>query len=353
MHTDFDVVPESDDIVKSALEREVPVVSGRQMLEWLDGRNKSTFDSLAFVDKVLSFSISVGAGAHNLHAMLPVQSGIGTLVSITRDGVPIDYPSETIKGVEYALFPAMVGTYRAIYLELSLPDSIPPTVSVTTPADGAIVSGTVTLGADAADNIWVAGVQFMLDGVPLGAEDTVSPYSLTWDTSTATNGLHELTALARDHAGNSTTVSSVKVIVNNPIDTTPPAVLVVTPADGALDVAVNASVSITFSEVLDAATVGASTIELRGGTGDVVAALTVVSYDSAAQTATLSPVSHLANSTTYTVLIRGGDTDPRVKDLAGNALARDYSWSFSTAGVDNNAGTAIWLPLIANLEDAR
>ena len=63
-----------------------------------------------------------------------------------------------------------------------------PTVSITAPANGATVSGTaVTVSASAADNVGVAGVQFMLDGANLGAEDTTSPYRIAWNTTTATN----------------------------------------------------------------------------------------------------------------------------------------------------------------------
>jgi Big-like domain-containing protein len=83
-----------------------------------------------------------------------------------------------------------------------VPDTTLPTVSLTAPADGAIVSGAaVTVSASAADNVAVAGVQFTLDGVNLGAEDTTSPYSVAWNTTTATNAIHSLTAVARDAAG--------------------------------------------------------------------------------------------------------------------------------------------------------
>ncbi|TMI03992.1 MAG: DUF1929 domain-containing protein, partial [Betaproteobacteria bacterium] len=78
------------------------------------------------------------------------------------------------------------------------PDPTPPTVSMTAPVNGDIVAGTaVTLSATAADNVGVAGVQFKLDGATnLGAEDTVFPYSVAWNSTTATNGLHTLTAVA-------------------------------------------------------------------------------------------------------------------------------------------------------------
>lgn len=89
------------------------------------------------------------------------------------------------------------------------------TVVLSAPAAGATVAGTVTVTADAADNIGVTGVQFKLDGANLGAEDTASPYSISWDTQTATDGAHTLTAVVRDAAGNTTTSVPVAVTVSN------------------------------------------------------------------------------------------------------------------------------------------
>ena len=87
----------------------------------------------------------------------------------------------------------------------------PPTVSLTAPASSASVSGTVTLTATASDNVKVAEVQFFVDNstTPLGAADTSSPYTASWNTTTATNGPHTLTAKARDAAGNITTSTPV------------------------------------------------------------------------------------------------------------------------------------------------
>jgi hypothetical protein len=101
-----------------------------------------------------------------------------------------------------------------------LADTTAPTVSLTAPAAGT-VSGTVTLTANASDNTGVAGVQFKLDGVNLAAEDTVAPYTVTWDSTTAANGAHTLTAVARDTAGNLTTSDAVVVTVTNPVNTVP------------------------------------------------------------------------------------------------------------------------------------
>ncbi len=95
-------------------------------------------------------------------------------------------------------------------------DTTPPTVSHTTPANGSTVSGTsVTVSANATDNVGVAGVQFTLDGVNLGTEDTTLPYSISWNTTQTTNGSHTLRAVARDAAGNRTTSFAVNVTVSN------------------------------------------------------------------------------------------------------------------------------------------
>ncbi|MFI4921529.1 MAG: Ig-like domain-containing protein, partial [Gammaproteobacteria bacterium] len=94
-------------------------------------------------------------------------------------------------------------------------DTTPPTVSMTAPANGTTVSGTVTVSANASDNVGVVGVQFELDGAALGAEDTTAPYSVSWDSTTASNGSHTLTAVARDAAGNHTTATPVTVTVSN------------------------------------------------------------------------------------------------------------------------------------------
>ena len=91
-----------------------------------------------------------------------------------------------------------------------------PTVSISAPANGATVGGTaVAVAASASDNVGVSGVQFKLDGNNLGAEDTASPYAITWNSTTATDGAHTLTAVARNAAGLTTTSAGVGITVNN------------------------------------------------------------------------------------------------------------------------------------------
>jgi hypothetical protein len=93
-------------------------------------------------------------------------------------------------------------------------DTSAPSVSFTSPASGATVSSTVSVAASASDNVSVVGVQFKLDGTSLGSEDTSSPYSVSWDTTNASNAQHTLTAVARDAAGNSTSTSRTVSVSN-------------------------------------------------------------------------------------------------------------------------------------------
>ena len=58
-------------------------------------------------------------------------------------------------------------------------------------------------------------MEFLLNGQPLGEADATAPYQLTWDTATAANGAHVVTAVAKDAAGNTTTALPVAVIVAN------------------------------------------------------------------------------------------------------------------------------------------
>ena len=89
-----------------------------------------------------------------------------------------------------------------------------PTVAITAPANGASVSGTITISANASDNVGVVGVRFFVDGVLLSAEDTAAPYAAAWNTTFATNGSHSLSAVARDAAGKTAT-AAVSVTVAN------------------------------------------------------------------------------------------------------------------------------------------
>jgi uncharacterized protein DUF4082/concanavalin A-like lectin/glucanase superfamily protein/Big-like domain-containing protein/fibronectin type III domain protein len=118
-------------------------------------------------------------------------------------------------------------------------------------------------------------------------------------------------------------------------DITPPTIAAKTPPTDATNVAPSAKSRATFSEAMNTATITASTFQLRNAANAVIAA--TVTYDATSRVATLTPAA-LLTPDIYRSLVRGGATG--VKDLAGNALASDVVWSFSTIDTIAPAVTA-------------
>ncbi|MFE6867586.1 Ig-like domain-containing protein [Kitasatospora sp. NPDC057692] len=230
LHTDFAASAASDAVVAAAKARGVPVVSGRQMLTWLDGRNGSAFGKLAWHPSAPgggSLTFDITGGATGLRAMLPFDAAAGTLTGITSGGRQVPYRVETVKGVAYAFFDGAVGSYAADY----------------------------------------------------GHDDTA------------------------------------------------PTVLGTTPAAGANGVAPGTAVRFSFGEPLDPASVTGGSATLRPAAGGAAVAGTV-GYDAAAAGVVFTPAAPLALTTGYTATVQG------VRDLAGNALAAPYTFSFTTGGAE-------------------
>lgn len=92
-------------------------------------------------------------------------------------------------------------------------DSTGPVVNVVSPTNGQTITGAVTLTATATDaDSGVKEVKFLVDGAAIGT-DTTSPYSVSWNSATATNGTHNITAQASDNANNITNSTPVSVTV--------------------------------------------------------------------------------------------------------------------------------------------
>jgi hypothetical protein len=114
---------------------------------------------------------------------------------------------------------ALIGTaYSNVVGPVVAADTTAPTVSLTAPANGAAVSGPVTISATAADNVAVAQVDFLVDGIVV-ATDVSSPYSVSWNSALASNGSHTITARATDTSGNVTTSAARTVTVSGGIAT--------------------------------------------------------------------------------------------------------------------------------------
>ncbi len=121
-------------------------------------------------------------------------------------------------------------------------DTTPPSVNVTAPANGAMVSGTVDVAVDASDDFGVQRVTVLVDGTSIG-EATAPPYHVSFNTGSVSPGAHAISATAVDAAGNTATDADTTVMVTAG-DTTPPTVSIISPTDGAvLSGVVNISVA--------------------------------------------------------------------------------------------------------------
>ncbi|MBL8061825.1 MAG: DUF4082 domain-containing protein [Anaerolineales bacterium] len=138
MHSDNLSSAGSDAIIASAQANGVPVVSGRQLLTWLDGRNFSAFSGINWAGSTLNFHVSVGGGANGLTAILPMQSNAGVLQSITRNASPMTFTTETIKGVQYAVFEANPGGDFAAVYAADITNPIISAVTTTNNPDGSV-----------------------------------------------------------------------------------------------------------------------------------------------------------------------------------------------------------------------
>ncbi|HEX7860398.1 MAG TPA: DUF4082 domain-containing protein [Verrucomicrobiae bacterium] len=118
-------------------------------------------------------------------------------------------------------------------------------------------------------------------------------------------------------------------------DTTPPTIVLRSPGASEIGVSPSTAITVTFSEPVQTATVNSSTIVLRNAANSIIP--TTLSYNSATATVTIQPGSDLSLSSTYSVTVVGGASG--IKDIAGNALASNATWSFATA---SSVPRSIW-----------
>jgi hypothetical protein len=229
-------------------------------------------------------------------------------------------------------------------------DKTAPTVSFTAPAVGASVSGTVPVTVDAADNVGVVSVQYQLDGANLGTAVTTSPFSTSWNTTGVSNGSHTLTAVAKDAAGNSSTLASVTVTVSNTVaDTTVPTVSITAPTAGAPVSGANVTLTATASD-----NVGVASVQFQVDGANVNAADTTAPYSVTWDSTTVANGSHTISavakdaagntSTPASVTVTVSNTAAAAKaTLNPTSLAFQNTRANSTSTVNvsvTNSGTA-------------
>jgi subtilisin family serine protease len=170
-------------------------------------------------------------------------------------------------------------------------DTQPPTVAFTAPAAAAAVRGTVTVSANASDNVGVTQVDFY-DGATLIASDSSAPYSVPWNASG--DGQHTLTATAHDAAG-LTSTDSRSVFVDN----TAPSAVITSPLGGT----VSGTISVTADGSDPSPGSGIASMEFLVD-GNVIGTATTAPYSTTWNTATTSNGTHTIGA--------------RARDSAGN-----------------------------------
>ncbi len=154
-------------------------------------------------------------------------------------------------------------------------DTTPPTTAITSPVDGAVATGAVNITANAADDVAISKVEFLIDNVVNGT-GTAQPYTYSWDTTSVQNGSHVLTSRAYDTTNNVTTSLPVTVSVLN--DKAAPSA----PTNLAVAAASSTKVSLSWSASTDDIGVTGYSIirSVSGGAPEVLARVgTVTSYD--------------------------------------------------------------------------
>ena len=215
----------------------------------------------------------------------------------------------------------------------AVPDSSLPSVTVTDPANNAtnvaIDKVIVTTFSEAMDQATINGATFTVKQGSTAVAGTVTKTATT-GTFTPTSNFEfnkvytgTITIEAKDAAGNALATNyTFSFTTGVAPDTALPTVNVTDPLSSSIAVAQNKVVSLTFSEAMNASTINSSTLTLKQGTTPVEG---IVAYSGT--TATFTPANILSAVTIYTATITTG-----AKDLAGNALAANTVWSFTTGG---------------------
>jgi hypothetical protein len=223
---------------------------------------------------------------------------------------------------------------------VAIPESQPPTVSITSPTNNASVSGTASVTASATDNVGVTKVEFYVNGV-LQATDTATPYLYSWNTSGLAAGTYTLMAKAYDAAGNVGQSSNVTVTVIK--DTTAPTVSLTAPTGGST---VSGAVAITSSA---SDNVGVTKVEFYEN-GVLLNATNVAPYSYNWNTTTVANGSYTLSAKAYDAAGNVGQS-ANVSVTVSNAVADTTAPTVSISAPANGASVSGTVSVTASASD--
>jgi chitinase len=288
-------------------DRQAPTVVWRQPVDGAQVSGTVTLEVEA-TDNVGVAKVEFFAGSTKL--------GEDTSAPYTFNWNTTGYPDGLVTLKARAVDTAGNATEATLQVTVANQDRQAPTVVWRQPADGAQVSGTVTLEVEATDNVGVAKVEFFAGSTKLG-EDTSAPYTFNWNTAGYPDGPVTLKARAVDTAGNATEATLQVTVANQ--DRQAPTVVWRQPADGA-----QVSGTVTL-EVEATDNVGVAKVEFFAGS-------TKLGEDTSA------PYTFNWNTAGYPdgpVTLKA-----RAVDTAGNAT--EATLQVTVANQDRQAPTVVW-----------
>ncbi len=243
---------------------------------------------------------------------------------------------------------ALARNFVWTFTTAAAPDVTAPTVTSTTPvntAAGVPINRDITATfSEAMDPLTITSATFVVTGPGTTAMSGTVTYAAVGASAIFTPAGHlaagttftaTLTTGVRDLAGNALTTNFVWSFTTGATpDATAPTVTATHPGNADTGVPINERVAATFGEAMDALTITTATFTVTGpGTTPVVG---TVAYAAVGTRATFTPTSNLAGNTLFTATITTG-----AGDLAGNALASDFVWTFTTGTTQSTTAPAL------------
>ncbi len=237
----------------------------------------------------------------------------------------------------------LLAAYRVSFTTAAPIDATAPSVIAFSPVAGAVdvsvrtaVSATfseamnaATVTASSITLAPAAGGAAVAATVSYAVGSRTATLTPTAPLAASTSYTVRVTTAATDLAGNGlAALSTSQFVTSAPVDESSPTVTAVTPANEAVSVPLAASVTVTFSEAMNASTITGTTVALARAPGAVVVSAVVV-YSAATNRATLTPSTPLTLGATYSVTVTTG-----VRDLSGNPLAAPFVSTFTTIAAD-------------------